>query len=165
MERVHIKRGNKRTVWTCCKYIGNLILVTLLVWPDWKCLTQSVAKQDVVMQIIVPYQSSAMSKYDKTHVYAKEQINRGREKNYSNLRDHFEINSWLYYTEKETPTEILTLFCTEIFSKHVNTILSLNRGSGTESSNNYILQLAEYLGYPVISWDPNYPGALQVSGI
>lgn len=118
-------------------------------------------KQDVVMQIIVRLQTLE-PKLQGIHVYEKETINRGRDRVYDYLRERFVIDSWLNSTQSETPAEILTLFCSEIFSRHVNTIVSFNYGSGSVAANDYILQLADNLGYPVISWDPQFPGALQV---
>ncbi|XP_052268514.1 glutamate receptor ionotropic, NMDA 2B-like [Dreissena polymorpha] len=119
-------------------------------------------KQDVVLQIVIPHQTSAVNKYENAHANAKQTIKHGRESDYNNLRKRFSINTWLNFTDSNSPKEILNLFCKEIFAKHVNAILSLNYGTDTASSNNYIMKLAENLGYPVISWDPNYPGALEM---
>ncbi|KAL4240266.1 Glutamate receptor ionotropic [Mactra antiquata] len=127
--------------------------------------TRAFAKQEVVMQIIMPYHSSAESKIISAHLHIKQTINFGREKMYENLRSHFVVDSWEKFIETQSPSEILSTFCNEIFQRHVNTLLCLNHGFGTEASNNYILQLAENVGYPVISWDPHYPGALQVGDL
>ncbi|XP_045213754.2 glutamate receptor ionotropic, NMDA 2B-like [Mercenaria mercenaria] len=142
------------------KNIGSIILVLIFMCTDYS-VVNAVPRQDVVLQIVMPYQSLAENKYQSTHVRTKERIKHGREIAYRNLRRQFVIDSWLNFTQSESPAEILSLYCNQIFKKPVNTILSLNHGSGTESSNNYILQLADHLGYPVISWDPHYPGALQ----
>ena len=138
------------------------IFMCLIYWPMSIGQGTLQPKQEVVMQIIVPLQSLE-SKLQSVHVYEKTTINRAREKIYRNLREKFVVDSWLNSTQSETPTEILTLYCTEIFARHVNTILSINYGSGTVAANDYIMQLADTLGYPVISWDPQYPGALQVN--
>ena len=149
---------------SCCKSLFIYFSMCLMSWPvsvGQRSLQPRQPRQDVVMQIIVPRQSLEM-KLQNIHVYEKEKINRGREPLYRYLREKFVIDSWLNSTHSETPTEILTLFCSEVFARHVNTIVSLNHGSGTVASNDYIMQLAANLGYPVISWDPHYPGALQV---
>lgn len=139
-----------------------LIVLSILILTQLQCVAQTTSTQEVVMQIVLPYQSMAEKKYQIAHVDTKGTIKHGREVIYNNLREHFAIDSWLNFTKSESPNEILSLFCNQIFKKHVNTILTLNHGSGTEASNNYILQLADHLGYPVISWDPHFPGALQV---
>jgi hypothetical protein len=138
---------------------GKVVIVLIVIFCQC-CVVNT--KQDVVLQIIMPFRSTVETKYQSTHVLTKERIKHGREVEYRNLRRQFTINSWLDFTKTESPSEILSLFCNEVFTKPVNTILSLNHGAGTEASNNYILKLADHLGYPVISWDPHYPGALQV---
>ena len=146
---------------SCCQSLFIYFFMCLISWPVSVGQRSVQPKQEVVMQIIVPRQSLE-TKLQAVHVYEKETINRGREPHYRYLREKFLIDSWLNSTHSETPAEILTLFCSEVFARHVNTIMSLNYGSGTVASNDYIMQLADNLGYPVISWDPHYPGALQV---
>ena len=145
------------------KYSLHVLIISVFLWPGWQCFTQPVIKQDVVLQIITQFQSSTEHIYDTAHVLTKEKINRGWDPTYKHLRDHFVINSWLNFTETASPSEILSLFCTGIFTKNVNTITLIKYAMASTSSYNYIMQLAQHLGYPVISWDPNYPGALQVS--
>jgi len=142
---------------TCVVWIAFVVFIFIE-----SNVAQLIRKQDVVLQIVIPYQHSAANKFQTTHANAKQTIKHGREVEYNNMRRRFAINTWLNFTDSESPQEILNLFCKEIFTRPVNTILSLNYGTDTTSSNNYILKLAEHLGYPVISWDPAYPGALQV---
>lgn len=137
----------------------KLVIVLFMIWSQ--CYVVN-TKQDVVLQIIMPFRSTIETKYQATHVVTKERIKHGRQIEYRALRRQFSINSWLDFTKTQSPEEILSLFCNKVFPKPVNTILSIYHGSGTTASNNYILQLADHLGYPVISWDPHYPGALQV---
>ena len=139
------------------------LLLVVLVLPGLRSISQPLqSKQDVVMQIVIPYESSSETKLQTTHVIEKQTIMHGFEKPYDEMRQLFLIDTWLNFTQTQTPTEILNLFCTEIFVKQVNTMLVFNYGTGVESSNDYIQKLAEHLGYPVISWDPQYPGALEV---
>ena len=140
----------------------HIIFMCLIYCPMSVSYGSSLPKQDVVMQIIVPLQSLE-PKLQPIHVYEKTSINMGFDPAYRKLRDKFVIDSWLNSTQSETPAEILTLFCSEVFVRHVNAILSFNYGSGSAAANDYIMQLADNLGYPVISWDPQYPGALQVN--
>lgn len=144
--------------------------LTCLLWifmfsrqSKW-CAAQLVPRQNVVLQIVMPQQAMAENKYQSAHLVTKETIKHGREVIYRNLRDQFNIDSWLNFTITSSPSEVLSLFCNQIFNRNVNTIVALNHGPVRASTNSYILQLADTLGYPVISWDPHYPGALQVSG-
>ncbi|KAH3869441.1 hypothetical protein DPMN_032608 [Dreissena polymorpha] len=152
-------------MWRPIKVTAHLSLLLLLVSCYTPVAQLMSMKQDVVLQIVIPHQTSAVNKYENAHANAKQTIKHGRESDYNNLRKRFSINTWLNFTDSNSPKEILNLYCKEIFAKHVNAILSLNYGTDTASSNNYIMKLAENLGYPVISWDPNYPGALEVKYI
>ncbi|CAL1534217.1 unnamed protein product, partial [Lymnaea stagnalis] len=61
--------------------------------------------------------------------------------------------------KNDDPKEILNLFCKGVFPHHVTTILNINNPLGMKrrtSSNQYILELASYLGLPIISWDTEY---------
>ncbi|KAH3869433.1 hypothetical protein DPMN_032600, partial [Dreissena polymorpha] len=156
------KKSSFGGMWRLIKVAAHLSLV-LILFPYYTSVAQLLpTKQDVVLQIVMPHQTSAANKYETTHANAKQTIKHGRETAYNNLRRRFAINTWLNFTDSNSPKEILNLFCKEIFAKHVNAILSLNYGTDTASSNNYIMKLAENLGYPVISWDPHYPGALEM---
>jgi hypothetical protein len=64
--------------------------------------------------------------------------------------------------DKQNPQEILDLFCHSIFKSHVNTILYFQLHPTKDPTPNYIINMAEYLRIPVISWDSEFPGALQV---
>ncbi|XP_062614657.1 glutamate receptor ionotropic, NMDA 2B-like isoform X1 [Saccostrea cucullata] len=63
--------------------------------------------------------------------------------------------------DKENPHEILDMFCETIFQSHVNTILYFQLHPTKDPTPKFIINMAEYLKIPVISWDPQYPGALQ----
>lgn len=64
--------------------------------------------------------------------------------------------------DKQNPQEILDLFCHTIFKSHVNTILYFQLHPTKDPTPNYIINMAEYFKIPVISWDSEFPGALQV---
>ena len=64
--------------------------------------------------------------------------------------------------EKPTPDEILNLFCDTIFAMNVSVLMNINIQESTAFSD-YILSLAQRLGYPVISWNPLYRGTMEVS--
>jgi hypothetical protein len=65
--------------------------------------------------------------------------------------------------EKEYPEEILKTFCKETFPNKINTIMYLNiNPSKSLSSSDYIMSIAQALGYPFISWNPDLPSTSQV---
>lgn len=153
----------KVDVMSVCKYLVQIaVCIVVVTLSENCCIGQAGMRKEVAVQLIVPYHASVEKRFQSTHVTVKEIIKHGRETHYESLRHQFAINSWLNFTDTQTPEEILRIFCKEIFAKPVNTIVNLNYGTDTTSSYNYIMQLADHLGYPVISWDPNYPGALQV---
>lgn len=67
--------------------------------------------------------------------------------------------------DQQNPQDILDLFCETIFKSHVNTILYFQLHPTKDPTPNYIIDMAEYLRIPVISWDSEYPGALQVGSM
>lgn len=64
--------------------------------------------------------------------------------------------------DTENPQDILDLFCENIFKEKVNTILYFQLHPTKDPTPNYIINMAEYLRIPVISWDLQFPGALEV---
>ncbi|KAJ8317865.1 hypothetical protein KUTeg_002956 [Tegillarca granosa] len=65
--------------------------------------------------------------------------------------------------DTNSPEEIMNMFCDKILPNQVNTLLHLDLKSDRTSriSSNYIMNVAEQLGYPLFSWDPDYAGALE----
>ena len=92
------------------QYSLHLLLVSVFLWPGWQCFKQPIVKQDVVLQIITQFQSSTELAYDTAHVLTKTKIHRGWGPTYKHLREHFDINSWLNFTDTASPSEILSLF-------------------------------------------------------
>lgn len=81
------------------------------------------------------------------------------------LSRKYDIDYHFEMMKNYSPREILDIFCLKIFPKHTNTILYLksNNGKIIQSSRDVIMDIAKSVGYPVISWDPEFPGALEVS--
>ncbi|XP_061181697.1 glutamate receptor ionotropic, NMDA 2B-like isoform X2 [Saccostrea echinata] len=63
--------------------------------------------------------------------------------------------------ENSNPSEILEIFCETVFKKNVNALVHLSVTRKAEKSKDYILGLATSLGLPVLSFDPDYVGALE----
>ena len=64
--------------------------------------------------------------------------------------------------EDSNPDEILGIFCDTIFEKNTNALVHLSVTKKAEKSKDYVLGLAASLGLPVLSFDPDYVGALEV---
>lgn len=64
--------------------------------------------------------------------------------------------------EESNPDEILGIFCDQVFKKNVNALVHLSVTKKAEKSKDYFLGLASSLGLPVLSFDPDYVGALEV---
>ncbi|GFR68940.1 hypothetical protein ElyMa_002034900, partial [Elysia marginata] len=70
------------------------------------------------------------------------------------------------FVQSDSPREILNIFCKTVLGRNVVTILNVNNPLGMQrrsTGNNYILEMASYLGIPVISWDTQFTSASAVS--
>lgn len=88
-----------------------------------------------------------------------------RDSRNSRIRNVFNTKEEITFIDDDTPREILDAFCKGVLSKRTITILNINNPLGIRrrtSSNKYILELANYLGIPVISWDSQFSGSGQV---
>lgn len=82
------------------------------------------------------------------------------------LRTFFSTEEVITFISEDTPREILDAFCKGVLAKRAVTILNINNPLGMKrrtSSNQYILEIANHLGIPVISWDTEFTGTSQVS--
>ena len=76
----------------------------------------------------------------------------------------YELKAGYQVLNNSSPSEILNFFCNDIFRNKVNTLVYIKANSGTkvEITRDFIMDIAASVKLPVISWDPDYPGALQV---
>lgn len=78
----------------------------------------------------------------------------------------FDPSGNLTFLRRDEPLEILNAFCNDVLAKDTVTLLILNNpdvlGRRPEA-NAYIMEIAESLGIPVISWDAEYLGSPRVS--
>ena len=137
---------------------GNLRIINVLMW----CLLLHVSlAAGLYMQIVAPYRQT---KLDSAISNGLRDANGWR----SPIRRagySMEADVKLIDNVAPTPEEIYTLFCDDVFYNNASVIMVLNYDSGTSQATEYITKSAVRLGYPVISWDPFYPGALEVSSL
>ena len=70
------------------------------------------------------------------------------------------------FVHSDSPKEILNMFCKNILGRNVVTILNINNPMSMQrrsTANNYILEMASYLGIPIISWDTQFTSSSEVS--
>lgn len=104
------------------------------------------------LDIIVPNIDKVVNAIDKRNFY---NIMKPIRRTYSPYARVIEL-------EESNPDEILGIFCDTIFQKNVNALVHLSVTKKAEKSKDYVLGLASSLGLPVLSFDPDYVGALEV---
>lgn len=108
-------------------------------------------------QVILP-DSFQFKKLETTVVSETYTLRRNR-----NLSRYYDLKAVTKVLKKEYPEEILKTFCKETFPNKINTIMYINIHPGKSlSSSDYIMSIAQALGYPFISWNPNLPSTSQV---
>ncbi|XP_056020166.1 glutamate receptor ionotropic, NMDA 2B-like isoform X2 [Ostrea edulis] len=103
------------------------------------------------IDIIVPKLDKVVKSIDKREFY---KIIRPIRRDYSAFARIIELDD-------SNPDEILRIFCDTVFEKHTNALIHLSVTKKGQKSKDYILGLATSLGFPVLSFDPNYVGALE----
>lgn len=114
------------------------------------------------MQIVAPERD--------TQIGTNSAINRGKSIANRDLsrraRDEgIYLETSIFYMDKLNPSpgSLTELFCNETFVKNSSVLMSINYNKYTSVATEYIINVALEMGYPVISWDPFYTGALEVS--
>ncbi|CAG5135588.1 unnamed protein product, partial [Candidula unifasciata] len=103
---------------------------------------------------------------DLTREFSSTVLNFKRDFRNSRLKSFFSTQENISFIVDDTPREILDAFCTGVLAKRAITILNINNPLGIRrrtSSNTYILELSNYLGIPVISWDTQFSGSAQTA--
>ncbi|XP_052800896.1 glutamate receptor ionotropic, NMDA 2B-like [Mya arenaria] len=75
----------------------------------------------------------------------------------------YSVTASVFYIDKNNPTpnQTIEVFCDNVFKQNSSVILSINYETETSRATEYITNIASRLGYPVISWDPFFQGALE----
>lgn len=81
-----------------------------------------------------------------------------------NIRGVYDFKVVEKILENENPDEILKIFCNDIFPNKINTVMYLNINPDKSfSAGDYVMSIAQDLGFPFIAWDPDLPTSTQVS--
>ena len=82
------------------------------------------------------------------------------------VTETYDLYSEVIFMDDYSPSEILDNMCNIILEKHVNTVLYMSNadylGEHT-ASGQYLLQVCNTLGIPVIAWNADNSGFFQVS--
>ncbi|RUS79836.1 hypothetical protein EGW08_012400 [Elysia chlorotica] len=72
----------------------------------------------------------------------------------------------IMFVHSDSPKEILDIFCKSILGRNVVTLLNINNPMSMQRrpiANNYILEMAAFLGIPVISWDTQFTSSSETA--
>ena len=139
------------------KVIVFLLIEVLMLY---RCLAD-----DLYMQIIAPERDAISTALNSAVKRATFEANRrtSRPRNPLTMAG-LRLNGDIEFVDSANPTpqELLDLFCDKIFTNNASLITSISYDELTSQSNSYVMNIARHLGYPVISWNPLYEGALEV---
>lgn len=107
------------------------------------------------------------------HIFLRRDINRAMSKivikmnrDYNmRLSNEYMLFGRIMFVDQYSPPEILESFCSTILAHNMNTLLYMSNmdyeGHHT-ASGQYVLQVSNYLGIPVIAWNGDNSGFFQV---
>ena len=141
----------------CWMYISIIFLGLLQIYRN--------LAEDLYMQIIAPERSSTATRLStavRTSVIAANRRSYRPRNPLTFARLTLRADLQFINSENPTPDELLELFCDKVFDNNASVITMISYSELTSQANDYVLNLAKYLGYPVLSWDPLYPGGIEV---
>jgi hypothetical protein len=127
------------------------VIVFEILIPTVNCQRTRPPKAEI--DIIVPKLDKVVKSIDKREL---SNILRPIRRDYSPFPRIIELDD-------SNPDEILGIFCDTVFEKNANALIHLSVTKKGKKSKDYILGLATSLGFPVLSFDPDYVGALEVT--
>ncbi|GFO28640.1 glutamate [NMDA] receptor subunit epsilon-2 [Plakobranchus ocellatus] len=146
----------------------RLLLVLLLVFTPLLASGQGMPSSPIPVSLYAILPRHFGMKNSLSREFTSTVINIRRDARFRTLNKFFLTKNYVKFGQSDSPQEILELFCKEIFSNNVVTILNINNPLGMtprSESNKYILELASYLGIPVISWDTQFTASSEVSAL
>lgn len=141
--------------------IVPILLVIFLIYIPANTVAETVR---VRIHAIIPSHFAMITELNREFHTAL--LNFRRDFRNQKFRSLFNPEGEITFINDDTPKEIMDTFCKGVLGKQVTTILNINNPLGIRrrtSSNEYIIELANYLGIPMISWDSQYSGSSQVS--
>nr|KAG5701230.1 hypothetical protein BaRGS_008606 [Batillaria attramentaria] len=131
------------------------VLVCLLVVP---CSSRADIK--VNLHALVPHHFAMGQEINDAFMYSF--LPYRRDRRYSSVFSMFTPTNNITALREDTPPEILSTLCRDVVGKNNTvTLVTLNNPMffrPRTKANTYIMDLAESLGMPVISWDAEFSG-------
>ena len=149
--------------------MNRLIHIIFAIFGFW--MAYMCAAEDLYMQIIAPERGGIARSLESEVRGVVRKVNERRTRDKNNrivinpmARAGIRLGGDIQfvYTSNPTPQELLDVFCDKIFYNNASVISVISYDELTSQSNDYVINIAKHLGYPVISWDPLFPGALEV---
>ena len=140
-------------------YISTTTSITF-VWIMLLRYTTSGQKIDVTIPIMMPY----LYKHKNTVNRAINTVQNSIYVRRMGILTKYKpkLKPVIFY--RDSPDEILQIFNKTIMEEQVNTAIYIQYKEDDKAmaSADYTVSLLEELGVPVLSWDPNYTGSLEV---
>lgn len=133
-----------------CLMVG----LTLVLWIKW----QTVIAVEYYIQIVAPTRSATENNLNKAVMDGEDAVTR-----ISSLRRAgHRVKADLFFIDNEfpMPAQLTALYCDRIFQHNASVLMSINYNLLTSVATEYITNVAQVLGLPVISWDPFFPDAM-----
>ena len=146
----------------CCPLLALLLLG---LGPLWGPAPSAAQRETLNIGAIVPDHSFLRRSYNRAMSRALMSISRSPS---MKLAQKFNLRGEIMFMDMYSPPELLEAFCKQILSKTMNTILYMSNtdyeGKHT-ASGQYVLQVSNFLGIPVIAWNGDNSGFFQVSHV
>ncbi|XP_041362766.1 LOW QUALITY PROTEIN: glutamate receptor ionotropic, NMDA 2B-like [Gigantopelta aegis] len=85
-----------------------------------------------------------------------------RDRRYMSMFRTFRATTNVTFLKQDSPDEILNTFCDVVFPSHTTVILHINNPLSIRrrtSANQYVNELTDFFGIPLISWDAEFSGS------
>lgn len=118
---------------------------------------------DLTIQIVAPERTTTATNLRSAISKGTSVVNGGR---FNRLRSsNIYVEAGIFFIDNQFPSpgQMTDFYCDEVFLKNASAIMSINYNQLTSTASKYIENTAIWLGMPVISWDPFFTGALEVS--
>lgn len=140
-------------------YISTTTSFTF-VWIMFLRYTTSGQKIDVTIPIMMPYLYKHKNSVNRAISTVQNSIYVRRVGILTKYKP--KLKPVIFY--RDSPDEILQIFNKTIMEEKVNTAIYIQYKEDDKAlaSADYTISLLEELGVPVLSWDPKYPGSLEV---
>lgn len=135
----------------------SVVVVVLFVNP---CSSRT----KVHLHAVIPHHFTASRDFESAFFPSFVQFKRNR--GFSKVFEVFNTSGNLTFLRFDEPLEILKTFCSDILGSNTVTLINVNNPElmgKRPDANTYILELAQTLGLPVISWDAEFSGSPKVS--